>query len=143
QAAMDRLWQALSQARGHAVPWPMLCEGVTAGLGRRLFEVSQGSIWPCAAEKAGQVGLTLGTKQTIKEPPTRPLPATLTAEGTLSKCERMKLGERAQELSAAAPTLTFGFRVLVTAEGDDATAEVAAELNAILAELTSKLKFEE
>jgi hypothetical protein len=143
QAFLESLWHALSQARGHAVPWPMLCEGVTAGLGKRLFEVSQGSIWPCVAEKAGQVVLTLGTKQTIKEPPRLPLPGQLTAEGTLSTFELMKLGERVQELSAAAPTLTFGFHVLITANGDDATADIAAELNAILAELTSKLKFGE
>ncbi len=46
-------------------------------------------------------------------------------------------------MTAAAPTLTFGFHLPVTVEGDDATMEIADKLNAILADVTTKLKFGE
>lgn len=207
-----KLWHALSERRGHRVPWVLVQAAVTEALASRLVELAGGSDpWPTAAEGAPSVRLRVPTKpreqqidpadlvgdgvrsawtsgtpmlRAIKEalgaylglaiedeafqratqaamnrglialadaaaagPLTlatrvRMPSATLFAEAQLSPRQLTDFAEIVKDLIAAAPELTFAFRVNVSAEGSKPTPEVIESLNKLLAKVSTKWRLE-
>jgi hypothetical protein len=57
-----RLNDALAAARGHPLPWQLLTEGIDEALQLGLFELADGSAWPCSPAAADQTAFEVAAK---------------------------------------------------------------------------------
>ena len=64
------------------------------------------------------------------------------AESHLTETEIQDLPEPVADLAEMAPELDFKFRIIITAEGDQPSAEVLEKINEALKKVTDKLKFD-
>ena len=64
------------------------------------------------------------------------------ADSHLTEMEIQDLPETVADLFEIAPELEFKFRISITAEGDQPSAEVLKEINEALQKVTDKLKFD-
>lgn len=76
-----KLWDALSERRGHRVPWVLVQAAITEALASRLVELATGSDpWPTAAEAAASIRL----RTPLKPKEQQIDPADLVGEGVRS-----------------------------------------------------------
>ena len=65
-SSVDKIMHALEVIKGSPIPWSLIVDAVNDGRDKRLFEFSEGGPpWPCAPEKADQVGLKV-SQATVK-----------------------------------------------------------------------------
>jgi hypothetical protein len=127
----------------------------TLGKLKSVLEAHKGRSLPDDVfRKAAEGALARGLFALVD--PTKPLPtgkafadvrvrmpkASLFAEAQLSGQEVQDFAGLVPELKRAAPDLDFAFRVTITAEGDKPSTEVVADLNKLLAGVSSKWRLE-
>ena len=147
---------ALSTKQGQILPWITVRETIETAFRVQWLEYTEDSgPWPCdylaarlvkirkKQEKAASSvyeGEKPAAKQPISEPPR---PHTLTTEAALETLEIQDLSEQLPDLLKATVGLKLSFSVRVELEGsatEPITAETKARVNALLAEVSKKLK---
>lgn len=120
------LKEALAVYRGETIEDEAFQRAVEAALNRGLFVLADGA----------------GTATPVPTTRVRMPNVTLFAEAQLSPRQLQDLAENVQDLIAAAPELSFAFRVSISAEGAKPAPEVIAALNKLLAKVSGKWRLE-
>ena len=131
------LAQVLSQARGVTLPWGLVRESIRAGVDSRWLEVAEDS-GPvnCGYEDAGN--LRLARPASGGAPP--PLPSESAGKGAvLEGAQIQDLADLVPDLLAASAGNALRFHVRV-ALGEEASSEVRAHLDGLLAKVSESLK---
>ena len=132
------LTQALSHARGEAVPWGLVLQSIMAALSSRWLELAEGgSRVEQSYAQAGQVRLRAPQRQKGLPPPhPRALPA---SDAVLDGAQIQDLAERMPALLAASAGQGLRFHLGVSLD-PAAPADARAEVDKLLAEVAPTLK---
>ena len=132
-----RLTQALSQARGQAVPWGLLRDGIRAAVATRWLEVVSGEV-DCAFDQAGT--LKLGRPKAAPQPAQPDQPLHPPGGGAVLEVDQLQdLAELGPDLMEIAAGSGLHFRVSVGLE-EELDSGKRAELNRRLVEVSADLK---
>ena len=131
------LAQALSQARGRTVPWGLVRESIRAGVESRWLEVAEDSgPVSCGYDNAGS--LRLARPASDGKPPPLP-PESVGGGAVLEGSQIQDLADLVPDLLAASAGNELRFHVRV-ALGEEASSEVHAALDEMLAKVAESLK---
>ena len=128
------LVRAASQARGAALPWGLVRDGIKAGVGSRWLQLAEGSgPVDCGYDEAGT--LRLGRPEA--PPPSPPVPAA--GDAALEGPDIQNLAEIVPAMMEASAGGDLRFHVRVTV-ASDASDETRAALDKLLATVSEDLK---
>ena len=128
------LVRAASQARGAALPWGLILDGIKAGVGSRWLQLAGGSgPVDCGYDEAG----TLRLERPEAPPPAPPAPAA--GDAALEGWQIQGLSEIVPDMTEAAAGSDLRFHVRVTV-ASDAPDETRAALDKLLAAVSEDLK---
>ncbi len=128
------LVRAASQARGAALPWGLIRDGIKAGVGSRWLQLAEGSgPVDCGYDEAG----TLRLERPEAPPPSPPVPAA--GDAALEGPDIQNLAEIVPAMMEASAGGDLHFHVRVTV-ASDAPDETRAALDKLLATVSEDLK---
>ena len=128
------LVRAASQARGVALPWGLVRDGIRAGVESRWLQLAEGSgPVDCGYDEAGNLRLERPEQDS---PPPPPPPA---GDVALEGWQIQSLGEIVPDMTKAAAGSDLRFHVRVTVAGE-ASDEARAALDELLAKVSDGLK---
>ncbi len=126
------LVRAASQARGAALPWGLVRDGVKAGVESRWLQLAEGSgPVDCGYDEAGNLRL--------ERPAAPPPPKPPVEEAVLEGRQIQDLGEIVPDMMKAAAGSELRFHLRVTVQGEGAE-ETRAVLDELLARVSERLK---
>ena len=132
------LVQAVSQARGAALPWGLVRESIRAGVESRWLRVAENSgPVDCGYDEAGH--LRLERPAQLKPPPPGPSPSLPPGGAVLEGSRMQDLAEIVPAMMEASAGSALRFHVRVALDGE-APEEVRAALDALLAGVSEDLK---